>query len=59
MSTVLGKMVVYGFVVYTMAFTVELIMSMKEEDKELRTRFGKQWDDWAARVPYSLVPGII
>ena len=59
MGSMLGKMVVYGFAVYTMTFSVALMMRTKEEDKELRLKFGKQWDDWAARVPYSLVPGII
>ena len=28
------------------------------EDKVLRAQFGKQWDEWAQRVPYRLVPGI-
>jgi hypothetical protein len=24
----------------------------------LRKQFGKTWDDWAERVPYSVFPGI-
>lgn len=28
------------------------------EDAMLRREFGLQWDEWAKRVPYSLIPGI-
>jgi protein-S-isoprenylcysteine O-methyltransferase Ste14 len=31
---------------------------MAEEDKMMRTRFGTEWKEWAARVPYKLVPGV-
>ena len=31
---------------------------MSNEDKALRKKFGKDWDQWAARVPYSVIPGI-
>lgn len=31
---------------------------MKMEDAALRAQFGKEWDDWAKRVPYSVIPGI-
>ena len=29
-----------------------------KEDIALRNQFGKKWDDWAKRVPYSIFPGI-
>jgi protein-S-isoprenylcysteine O-methyltransferase Ste14 len=28
------------------------------EDMMLREEFGKQWDEWARRTPYRLVPGV-
>jgi protein-S-isoprenylcysteine O-methyltransferase Ste14 len=28
------------------------------EDAMLRARFGQEWEDWARRVPYKLVPYI-
>lgn len=31
---------------------------MSKEDRALREKFGKKWDEWAARVPYSVIPGI-
>ncbi|KAF9558699.1 hypothetical protein CPC08DRAFT_709411 [Agrocybe pediades] len=31
---------------------------MTFEDKVLHEQFGKQWEDWAKRVPYFVLPGI-
>ena len=31
---------------------------MSKEDIALRNQFGKKWDDWAKRVPYSIFPCI-
>lgn len=28
------------------------------EDKVLSRHFGPEWDQWASRVPYKLIPGI-
>ena len=28
------------------------------EDSELKKRFGVEWDKWAQKVPYRLIPGI-
>ncbi|KAI0951884.1 hypothetical protein AcW1_004130 [Taiwanofungus camphoratus] len=35
-----------------------LIGRTNAEDKVLRSEFGKQWDDWAERTPYRLLPGV-
>ena len=59
MVNLLGKVFVYGFAAYTLTFFISLMVRTKEEDRELKKRFGKQWDNWATRVPYSLIPGII
>lgn len=41
------------------AFIVAAVLSrVPKEDMMMRNEFGKEWDDWAARVPYKLIPGI-
>ncbi|TFK50531.1 ICMT-domain-containing protein [Heliocybe sulcata] len=32
---------------------------LRVEDEELKIRFGKIWEDYAARVPYTLIPGLV
>lgn len=36
-----------------------MVRRTKTEDKVLRRQFGAQWDLWATRVPYRLIPGVI
>jgi protein-S-isoprenylcysteine O-methyltransferase Ste14 len=31
---------------------------MSKEDEVLKRKFGSQWDDWARRVPYLVIPGV-
>lgn len=35
---------------------IALIPRMNKEDKMLKEAFGKEWEDWARRVPYRLIP---
>lgn len=28
------------------------------EDAMLRKQFGQEWEEWARRVPYALIPGV-
>lgn len=37
---------------------VGLRTRMKKEDTMLKERFGKEWEDWATRVPCWIVPGV-
>ncbi|KAL1671314.1 hypothetical protein EV122DRAFT_295553 [Schizophyllum commune] len=32
---------------------------IKTEDEMLKKNFGKQWEEWARRVPYKLIPGVL
>ncbi|EPQ51452.1 ICMT-domain-containing protein [Gloeophyllum trabeum ATCC 11539] len=32
---------------------------LEVEDGELKVKFGKIWEDYAARVPYTLIPGLV
>jgi len=45
----------YGLVV---AFMFGLLRRMSKEDKALYLLVGKEWEDWAERVPYRLLPSI-
>ncbi len=36
--------------------TIGLLGRMSKEDAALRLRCGKEWEDWARRVPYKLIP---
>ncbi|KAF9231526.1 hypothetical protein BU15DRAFT_29738, partial [Melanogaster broomeanus] len=35
-----------------------VIMRMPEEDRMLKRAFGKEWERWAERVRYRLIPGV-
>ena len=58
-NMMLGKLfVVIYFGVFNMVMSVLAIARMSKEDTALRNHFGKKWDDWAKKVPYSIFPGI-
>ncbi|KAF8235379.1 hypothetical protein L208DRAFT_1358629 [Tricholoma matsutake] len=40
------------------AVVVSLLLRIPSEDKLLRTTFGKEWEAWANRVRYTLIPWI-
>ena len=57
-NTRLGKLF---FVMYFSPYISIIFFTlarMSKEDIALRNQFGKKWDDWAKRVPYSIFPGI-
>ena len=58
-NTMLGRslVVIYFSIFYVLAF-IFVLARMSKEDIALRNQFGKKWDDWAKRVPYSIFPGI-
>ncbi|KAA1473961.1 hypothetical protein DENSPDRAFT_840505 [Dentipellis sp. KUC8613] len=35
-----------------------MVRRTASEDQMLRKEFGKEWDEWAERVPYRLIPGV-
>ena len=54
-----GKLiVVIYFIVFNIVGPYFLLERMSKEDIALRNQFGKKWEDWAKRVPYSIFPGI-
>ncbi|KDR77238.1 hypothetical protein GALMADRAFT_66575 [Galerina marginata CBS 339.88] len=58
-DTAVGKVVVVSFGVIMILGTLYLTLGrMSGEDKALKKQFGKEWDQWASRVRYRVVPGI-
>jgi len=51
-----GKVVVFAYVLLVTTIYTGLISRMAMEDAALRMTFGHEWDDWASRVRYKLIP---
>ena len=58
-NTMLGRLlvVIYFSQIHILG-SIFGLARMSKEDIALRNQFGKKWDDWAKRVPYSIFPGI-
>jgi protein-S-isoprenylcysteine O-methyltransferase Ste14 len=55
-----GGVVMLGFWIIKCAIAFKgTILRLRTEDEALRKTFGSRWDDYARRVPYSLIPGMI
>ena len=58
-STVLGRTLLLAYInLFIFGLSYILLTRMAKEDVALRSQFGKKWDDWAKKVPYSIFPGI-
>jgi protein-S-isoprenylcysteine O-methyltransferase Ste14 len=57
-NTMLGRLLVVVHFSAVIYFSYSGMARMSKEDIALRNQFGKKWDDWAKRVPYSIFPGI-
>ncbi|PPQ98204.1 hypothetical protein CVT26_003456 [Gymnopilus dilepis] len=58
LDTTVGKLLAFTNFGVMSSVTLGLLVRMPEEDKMLKRAFGAQWDEWATRVPYSVLPGI-
>ena len=58
-NTMLGRLLVVIYSGVMIFFSFSALGRMSKEDIALRNHFGKEWDDWAMRVPYSIFPGIL
>ncbi|KAF8893026.1 hypothetical protein BD779DRAFT_1766453 [Infundibulicybe gibba] len=48
-----------GFLTAFLVLTpVSLITRVPKEDATLKKEFGEEWEEWARRVPYALIPGV-
>jgi len=58
-NTMLGRLLVVVYFSAVNIFVSLLALARtSKEDMALKNQFGKKWDDWAKRVPYSIFPGI-
>ncbi|KAH9474746.1 Protein-S-isoprenylcysteine O-methyltransferase B [Psilocybe cubensis] len=54
-----GRIALATFVIFFVIPIPAMTLSrMPNEDRALKKRFGKKWDEWASKVPYRLIPGI-
>lgn len=56
LETPLGKLVAGLYVAFSLLTAAIIFTRVPLEDALLKNRFGKEWDDWAKRVPYRLIP---
>ncbi|KAJ7468875.1 hypothetical protein B0H11DRAFT_2159423 [Mycena galericulata] len=56
--TVGGRIFGVSYALIMSLVVTGLLSRMSREDDGLREEFGQQWDEWAAAVPYTLIPGI-
>jgi protein-S-isoprenylcysteine O-methyltransferase Ste14 len=56
--TMLGRLLIMIYFSAVISIFFFTLARMSKEDITLRNQFGKKWDDWAKRVPYSVIPGI-
>ncbi|KAF8230947.1 hypothetical protein L208DRAFT_1279757 [Tricholoma matsutake] len=59
LDTMIGKILAYSIIISTFTMLPMIKARWEREDKELKKEFGKQWDDWAQRVPDAVLPGIL
>ncbi|KAF5378502.1 hypothetical protein D9615_007172 [Tricholomella constricta] len=58
LDTLVGKIVLGLFITAFWKAFLGILERLPEEDALLRGTFGKEWEEWARKVPYSLIPGI-
>lgn len=59
LNTNTGRILVYGITAILTIPVVMLKRRWEKEDEMLRNEFGKQWNEWAKRVPCAVLPGVI
>ncbi|KAH9836291.1 uncharacterized protein C8Q71DRAFT_708626 [Rhodofomes roseus] len=57
-ETTLGKAIAWGYLAWMMYGMFNLTARTPQEDAILKKEFGKEWEEYARRVPYRLIPGI-
>ncbi|TFY76985.1 hypothetical protein EWM64_g7027 [Hericium alpestre] len=58
LETIAGKALCTGVVGWALYMSAMLLGRVPTEDRMLRKEFGKEWDQWARRTPYAVVPGL-
>ncbi|KZS99976.1 uncharacterized protein LAESUDRAFT_718403 [Laetiporus sulphureus 93-53] len=55
-NTAAGRMGIGLYAAITLYTVIGFAKRMEHEEALLKTEFGKQWDEWAMRVPYRMIP---
>ena len=55
-NTIAGKVVGYSVSAYLVLVTLTLCARARQEDAMLRREFGAEWDEWAKRTPWRVIP---
>ncbi|KIJ44724.1 hypothetical protein M422DRAFT_228117 [Sphaerobolus stellatus SS14] len=58
-SSALVTFTLWLWIIFLVYWTYSLLRRAPIEDEELRTTFGKEWEEYAKKVPYLFIPGII
>jgi len=53
-----GRLVFLCYIITGLIGFLVIAPRLEKEDAILRKRFGDQWDEWAQKVPYRLIPGL-
>ncbi|KDQ51244.1 hypothetical protein JAAARDRAFT_62651 [Jaapia argillacea MUCL 33604] len=53
-----ARLVLLAYVLVAGTVATALVRRIPAEDAMMKKEFGKDWDDWARRVPYKLLPGV-
>lgn len=57
-STALGKVLAFFRIVFPNGLVLLLLNRIPKEDLVLKNEFGKEWEEWAKKTPYRVIPGI-
>ncbi|KAH0587014.1 hypothetical protein J132_04538 [Termitomyces sp. J132] len=58
LETTIGKLTLCVWSTIAAAVIASLLLRLSPEDKILQMKFGAEWELWAKRVPYRLIPGV-
>ncbi|KAL0575501.1 hypothetical protein V5O48_006456 [Marasmius crinis-equi] len=58
LCSLVGMAVMFTYLALTGLISIGLLRRMEKEDEALRQMFKEEWDEWAKRVPWKLVPGM-
>ncbi|KAF8893030.1 hypothetical protein BD779DRAFT_1670031 [Infundibulicybe gibba] len=58
LDTQAGRVFVGSFATIVALTLVPLLTRAPKEDETLKKEFGEEWEEWARRVPYKMIPGI-
>ena len=53
------RIIQFLWVAYSGYFGISLLRRVPVEEEDLRIQFGKEWEDYVARVPCRYIPGVV